>query len=294
MGKSHSLRNRFEALDVVLTVLLVLCALAIIIPVLYMVVVSFTTAKEYTESIWLFWPKNPTTSQYAAILGDQRILVGYKTTLFYLIVGVPLNLFLSTCMAYGLACRGWPGRRMVLFLVLLTMIFNGGTVPMYLTMRAYGLTNTVWAVILPNGMNTFNMILIYNYFNSLPTSLQESARIDGASEWTILFKIALPLAKPVLATVSLFVIISLWNEYFYSMIFLRNNNWFSLQQVLRSVVVDASQTTNISGLSADSARAVFSDGVKMAAVVVTMVPVICIYPLLQKYFVKGVTIGAIK
>lgn len=292
MTKQH-FRERFEPLDWVITVILILGALMIIIPVGYMIVVSFTTAKEYTESVWLLWPKNPTLSQYAALLGDSRILVGYRTTIFYILVGVPLNIVLSSALAYALSCQGWPGRRLVLVLVLLTMIFHGGTVPMYLLMKEYGLINTVWAVILPNGMNTFNMILIYNYFNSLPNALKESARIDGASEWTVLFRIMLPLAKPVIATVCLFVAVQLWNEYFHSMLFLRRADWHSLQQVLRSVVVDA-QVSGTEGLSADSARQTFSEGLKMAAVVVTMVPVVCVYPLLQKYFIKGVTIGAIK
>ena len=137
------------------------------------------------------------------------------------------------------------------------------------------------------------VIVIYNYFNSLPNALEESARIDGATEWTVLFRIMLPLAKPVIATVCLFVAVQLWNEYFHSMLFLRRADWHSLQQVLRSVVVDA-QVSGTEGLSADSARQTFSEGLKMAAVVVTMVPVVCVYPLLQKYFIKGVTIGAIK
>ena len=178
-------------------------------------------------------------------------------------------------------------------LILFTMIFNGGIVPLYLVMKSFNLTNTIWSVIFAQGMNTFNMILIYNYFCSLPEALMESANLDGADEWTILFKIVLPLSKPILATVVLFVAVQLWNEYFMSMIFLRSNDWQSLQQVLRSIVMD-SQVVDESTIMSDIGDKNFTDAIKMAAVMATMVPVMCVYPFLQKYFTKGIMIGAIK
>ena len=163
---------------------------------------------------------------------------------------------------------------------------------MYLVMKSLGLTNTIWAVILAQGMNTFNMILIYNYFNSLPEALVESANLDGASEWTILVRIVLPLSKPILATVVLFVMVQLWNEYFMSMIFLRSKEWQSLQQVLRSIVMD-SQVVDTAAQLADIGDRNFTDGIKMAAVMVTMVPIMCVYPFLQKYFTKGIMMGEV-
>ena len=197
-------------------------------------------------------------------------------------------------LAYALCRKGWPGRKLVLMLVLFTMIFNGGIVPLYLVMKSLHLTNTVWAVILANGMNTFNMILIYNYFGSMPEALMESASLDGADEWTILSKIVLPLSKPILATVVLFVAVHLWNEYFMSMIFLRSNSWQSLQQVLRAIVMDSQNLDSTAAALVDLSEKNFTDGIKMAAVVVTMVPVMCVYPFLQKYFTKGIMIGAVK
>lgn len=164
---------------------------------------------------------------------------------------------------------------------------------MYLVMKSLGLTNTIWSVVLAQGLNTFNMILLYNYFNSLPDALVESASLDGASEWKIMFRVVMPLAKPILATVVLFVAVQFWNEYFMSMIFLRSKNWQSLQQVLRAIVMD-SQVVDSAATTADVGEKNFTDAIKMAAVMATMIPVMCVYPFLQKYFAKGIMMGAIK
>ena len=290
MGKK---RKGFEALVWILLVLLTAGLLAVLIPFLNVIAISFTSYKEYMQSTWVVWPKNPTLDAYKELFKDSRILIGYKTTLMYLLVGLPLNLLLCVTLAYALSRKGWPGRKVILMLVLFTMIFNGGIVPMYLVMKSFNLTNTIWSVILAQGMNTFNMILIYNYFCSLPEALVESASLDGADEWTIMARIIVPLAKPILATVVLFVAVQLWNEYFMSMIFLRSKDFQSLQQVLRSIVMD-SQVVDTASQTVDVGERNFTDAIKMAAVMATMVPVMCVYPFLQKYFAKGIMMGAIK
>ena len=287
----HKKRKSFEALDWILLILLTAGLLAVLIPFLNVVAISFTSYKEYMQSTWVVWPKNPTLDAYKELFKDSRILIGY--TLMYLLVGLPLNLILCVTLAYALSRKGWPGRKVILMLVLFTMIFNGGIVPMYLVMKSFNLTNTIWSVILAQGMNTFNMILIYNYFCSLPEALVESASLDGADEWTIMARIIVPLAKPILATVVLFVAVQLWNEYFMSMIFLRSKDFQSLQQVLRSIVMD-SQVVDTASQTVDVGERNFTDAIKMAAVMATMVPVMCVYPFLQKYFAKGIMMGAIK
>lgn len=286
-------RKKLDPIDIVLFIILTILFLLILIPFFNVIAISFTSYKEYMQSTWVIWPKEPVLDAYEEIFKDSRILIGYKTTLTYVLIGVPLNLLLETTLAYCLVRRGWPGRKVVLIMVLITMVFHGGIVPLYLVMKQMGLTNTIWAVILAQGMNTFNMILIYNYFGTLPESLIESAKLDGADEWTILFRIVLPLSKPILATVTLFCAVQLWNEYFMSMIFLRSNNWQALQQVLRSIVMD-SQILDTMAQQVDIGERNFADGIKMAAVMATMVPIMCVYPFLQKYFTKGIMIGAIK
>lgn len=294
MAKNHTYKkDRFELMDWILIIILTLGMLCILIPFFNVIAISFTSYKEYMQSTWVIWPKEPTLASYQELFKDNRIFIGYKTTLCYLLFGLPLNLILCTTLAYALCRKGWMGRHLIFMLILFTMIFHGGIVPLYLVMKSFNLTNTIWAVIFAQGMNTFNMILIYNYFCSLPEALMESANLDGADEWTILFKIVLPLSKPILATVVLFVAVQLWNEYFQSMIFLRSNNWQSLQQVLRSIVMD-SQVVDTASAMVDVGEKNFANGIKMAAVMATMVPVMCVYPFLQKYFTKGIMIGAIK
>lgn len=287
-------RQPFQVMDAVILVVLILGLLLIFIPFFNMIATSFTSYKEYMESKWVLWPKKPTLDAYRELFRDNRIFVGYKTTLSFVILGVPLNLFFTTTLAYAFCRKEWPGRKLIMVLVLFTMIFNGGIVPLYLVMRSLNLTNTIWAVVLANGMNTFNMILVYNYFGSIPEVLIESANLDGASEWTILMRIVIPLAKPILATVVLFITVQYWNEYFHSMIFLRSNDWQSLQQILRGIVMDSQNPNGMAMTMADSSRRMFTDGIKMAAVVVSMFPVMCIYPFLQKYFASGIMIGAVK
>jgi putative aldouronate transport system permease protein len=198
-------------------------------------------------------------------------------------------------MAYALSRRQFPGRRLIFFFVLFTMIFQGGIVPLYLVIRDLKLTNTLWSIILSSAMNTFYMILMYNYFSSLPESLVESARLDGAGDWTVLFKIILPLSLPMLATLTLFFTVDKWNEYFNALIFIRKSNLETLQIVLRSIVFDSMTGEQGSmALSGSATSRAFTMGIKMAAVMLTMIPVMCIYPFLQKHFVKGVLVGAIK
>ena len=267
----------------------------IILPFYNVVIISFTTSKEYLLNPLLMFPTIPTFKNYVDLFEDGRVLIGYRTTLQILLLGVPLNLFLSTSFAYGLSRRGYPGRKLIFYLVLFTMLFNGGIIPMYLLMMKLRLTNTLFSVVLASGMNTFYMIIMRNFFSSLPESLIESAKLDGAGEWKILFNIILPLSLPIIATMTLFYTVDRWNEWFNAMIFIKSSSMQPLQLVLRSIVL---QSQLLDKSSAAGAAAIdkerFTGGLKMAAVMVTMLPVMCVFPFLQKYFVKGVLVGAIK
>jgi putative aldouronate transport system permease protein len=288
------LKNRkVSFFDVVLFILLTLYGLIIILPFFNVVAISFTSYKEYLETPLLLFPKAPELKSYKELFNDNRIAIGYRTSLSIIAIGVPLSLFLSTTMGYALSRKGYPGRKFVLYFVLFTMIFQGGIVPLYLIVRNLHLTNTIWSVILTGGMNTFYMILMYNFFESLPDSLMESARLDGASEWRILFNIVIPLSLPIIATLTLFYTVDKWNEWFSAMIFIRRGTIQPLQLVLRSIVFDS--ITNAQNASTMVLiEKPFTMGIKMAAVIVTMLPIMLIYPFLQKHFVKGIMVGAIK
>ncbi len=289
------MRKKINIYDMLLIFFLSLWTLIIIFPFINVIVISFTTNKEYVMKPLLLFPMHPTLKNYMDLLKDPRILTGYRTTLQILLLGLPLNLFLTTSFSYGLSRKRYPGRKLIFNIVLITMLFNGGIIPMYMLMMKLELTNTLGSVVFAYGINTFYMIIMLNFFSSLPEALVESARIDGAGEWRTLFSIILPLSKPIIATVTLFYTVDRWNEWFNAMIFIRNPNLQPLQLVLRSIVMESQLLDKISasgGVLIDEQK--FSNGLKMAAVMVTMLPVMCVFPFLQKHFVKGVMIGAIK
>lgn len=281
-------------MDYVIFVILSVGALAILIPFWNVIMISFSTQKEYADNPMMLFPKNPTLESYRALFADGRIGTGYWNTFKILILGLPLSLFLTTSMAYGLSRNKFPGKKLIFMLVLFTMIFNGGIVPLYLVMKDLHLTGNLWSVILAGSFSAFNLILMSNYFSSLPESLMESARLDGAGEWRILFSVVLPLSAPIVATITLFYGVAFWNGWYDAMIFLRKADQMPLQNVLRSIImeaqVNASNATSVDAVGKQS----FSMGMKMAAVFVTMVPIMCFFPMLQKHFAKGVLTGAIK
>ncbi|MFP4979003.1 carbohydrate ABC transporter permease [Paenibacillus sp. CN-4] len=286
--------GKMTALDFVIFAVLLVMALLILVPFWNVIMISFASQREYAENPLLMFPKEPTLESYTALFRDGSILTGYWNTLKLLIVGLPLSLFLTTSMAYGLSRHKFPGKKLIFMVVLFTMIFNGGIVPLYLVMKSLHLTGTLWSVIFAGSFSAFNMILMMNYFQSLPESLMESARLDGAGEWRILFTVVLPLAAPIMATITLFYGVAYWNSWYDAMIFLRKAEQLPLQNVLRTIIVET-QTNSSNAASVDAlTKTTFSMGMKMAAVFVTMVPIMCFFPLLQKHFAKGVLTGAIK
>jgi len=294
MSKNVKKRKKLSFLDIVAYSVVTLLAIAIIIPFYHVVIVSFTSHKEFLDTSFLLFPKSPTLKNYKDLLDDGRVLIGYRTTLLILLFGLPLNMILTSSFAYGMSRKGYPGRRILFYLVLFTMIFNGGVIPMYMLMKELGLTNSIWSIVFAYGINTFYMIIMRNYFSTIPTSLIESAKIDGAGEWRTLFRIILPLSKPIIATMTLFYAVDRWNEWYYAMIFIRKSELLPLQLILRNIVVDSQVRANAASGGAVLQDVMFTTGLKMCAVMVTMVPIMCVYPFLQKHFVKGMLIGAIK
>jgi len=290
--QTRGIREKFQLLDAITLFFLVGMALAIILPFISVVATSFATQREFLETTLLLFPRRPSIDNYYRLFQDPRIPTGFRTTGLILLLGVPLNMFLTTSLAYGLVRTNFPGAKIIFYVILLTMLFNGGIVPLYLLMLQFSLTNSIWSVILAYGVNTFYFIIMRTYLTTLPESLFESAKIDGAGEWRILLQIVLPLSKPILATVLLFYSVDRWNEWFNAMIFIRRNDLIPLQLVLRNIVIDNSivDTLSIAGPRIPS----FTDGIQMATIVITIIPVMCFFPFLQKYFAKGIMLGAIK
>ncbi|MFV0518749.1 MAG: carbohydrate ABC transporter permease [Lachnospirales bacterium] len=288
------LNKKITGLDILFIFITTMGALMIIIPFWNVLVISFATQKEYADTPLMLLPQNPTLESYKYLFSDGKILTGYKNTMKLIIMGVPLSVFLTASMAYGFSYKSFPGKKILLYAVMFTMIFNGGIVPMYLVMKGLNLTGSLWSVVFANCFSVYNMILMMNYFQTIPESVMESARLDGLGDWGILFKIVLPLAKPILATITLFYLVAFWNQWYDSMIFLRKADMLPLQNVLQGIIQETQIATSATGSIASRGQTQFSEGIKMAAVFISMVPIMCIFPLLQKHFSKGIMIGAIK
>ncbi len=287
-------RKKLTAIDYVLFAILLLFAITIIVPFWNVLTVSFSTQKEATENPLMLFPSDPTLENYRYLFNDGKFVVGFKNTIVLLLVGVPLALFLTTTMGYALSKRYFPGRKLILYLVTFTMIFNGGIVPTYLVLRQLGLIGSLWAVVFTNCFSVFNLILMINYFQTIPPALIESATLDGAGEGRTIVSIIIPLSKPILATITLFYGVGFWNQWYDSMIFIRQANKLPLQNVLRSLIQNTEIVTTATSSLAALGQSQYSDGIKMAAVILTMIPVVCFFPLLQKHFTKGIMVGSIK
>ena len=287
------MRNRkATTADFLIAGFLFLLVLAVVVPFINTIAISFSTQREYLNTPLLLIPRKPTLNNYINLLGDKRISIGYLTSLKILLLGLPINLFLTASLAYGTSRKNYPGKRLILGAILFTMLFNGGILPLYLQMRELHLTNTIWSVILASGINVFYFVLARNYFCSLPEALIESAQLDGAGEWRILFSIILPISKPILATLTLFYMVDRWNEWYNALIFIHDNSIVPLQVALRSIVMESNISSSTS--SAQAAVRNFDMGIKMGAVMLTSLPIMCVFPFLQKHFAKGVMVGAIK
>lgn len=290
MKKNKSHRKKIDFSLIVIVLLLVIGAIIVLFPFYNALILSITPREVYIRNPLLLFPKAFSFDSYMTLLNNSGILTGFRTTLVIMIIAVPLNMLLTASMGYCFSRKNFPGKKALFVLVVATMFFSGGIVPLYLIVRDLGLMDSIFSVILCSAINTFYLILVKNYFESIPISMEESAAIDGANDIIIFSHIYLPLAKPILATILLFYAVDRWNEWYFPMLFLKDLDWMPLQNVLRDIVNATSQTV----VSVDIGRRLFADGIKMAAVVVTMLPVMLIYPFLQKHFMKGIMMGAVK
>jgi putative aldouronate transport system permease protein len=289
--KSSSGESVFNALNVALmTFLSVLTAY----PLLYVLFASLSRAEELISHTGpLFGPLGFQVGAYRMVFDNPNVASGYLNTLIVVVGGVALNILLTTLGGYFLSRKGVPLRNGIMFFVVLTMFFSGGLVPFYLTVRGYGIDNSLLALILPVGINTFNLIIMRTAFMSVPDAMEESATIDGASHWVVLFRIYFPLALPTIAVLVLYYGVGHWNAWFNAMIFLRRRELYPLQLVLREILIMNDATFMVQNVATGD-EAMVRDTVKYAIIVVATAPILALYPFLQKYFVKGVMVGALK
>jgi len=264
-------------------------------PLLYVLFASLSNAGDLTQHRGaLFAPLGLTFEAYRRVLQNPLILSGYRNTLFIVIVGTGLNVFLTALGAYALSRRNVLFRNPAMFLIVFTMFFSGGLIPTYLLVsQTLHLGNTLWALIIPGAVQALNLIIMRTAFLSVPSALEDAARIDGANDWTILFRIYLPLSWAVVAVMILFYGVAHWNAFFSALVYIRDPDLYPLQLVLREILISSNVQNMATDVSSGDVAAI-GETIKYATIIVATLPILLVYPYLQRYFVKGVAIGAIK
>ena len=277
-------------------IIMIMITLACLYPFMHVIFASLSdSGKLMQHNGMLFYPRGFSTSAYVEVLKNKMIALTYKNTLIYLVLGTAVSMILTIMGAFVLSRRDVMIKKFLNVIVVITMFFSGGLIPFYLTVKAYGMLDTIWCLILPGAVSTWNMIVMRTSFASIPKGLEEAAEVDGANELIILLQVILPLSGAILAVMLLFYGVGIWNAWFNASIFLRKRELYPLQLYLREVLINSntdSMLLNNAGGNAD--RQAISETIKYSTIVVTTLPILCIYPFLQKYFVKGVMVGALK
>ena len=277
--------------DIVIYAVMTILALLMVIPFIYVIAASFAKESEIQTRPLFLWPEQPTLAAYKKVfdMNDMgpTVFRSLAVSIGVTLVGTLVNMLFTTTMAYGLSRKDLVGKGPILKMVMFTMVFSGGMIPTFLVVRALGMYDTFAALILPGAISAYNMLIVRNFFMGLPIELEEAAAIDGCSEIGIFFKIALPLSMPVIATFSLFYGVGHWNDYMASLIYIDDQKKYPFTLVLRSLVMQNAEEMTEGELPP-------SDTLKMAVIVIGTIPILCVYPFLQKHFAAGTMVGAVK
>lgn len=292
MNTRHSSLGE-KLFDIANYLFLALVALTMILPVMYIVAGSFASDLEIGSRSFFLIPKEITFDAYKFVFKDNTLPRSLFVSVFITVGGTLVNLLFTFTMAYALSRRHMIGRNVVLNLIIFTMVFSGGIIPTYLVVKGLGLLNTYWAVMLPVAINAFNLIVVKSFFQEIPGELIESARIDGCNDIGVLWRIVLPLSKPVIATFALFYAVAHWNDFFHALIYLSDSKMWPMQVLLRQIVLLASGALEMGTYDPTYVKPP-DQSIKMAIIVVGTLPILMVYPFIQKYFAKGVLIGAVK
>ncbi len=275
-------------------VFLTLVVAVTLYPFVFVAFASISDPAEMARHMgFLVAPLGFSLGSYGMVLSNPMILAGYTNTMLYMTLGTSLNLLMTALGAYVLSRKRLMLRNFIMFLIVFTMFFSGGLVPYYLIVRGLGLANKMWALILPTAISTYNLIVMRTAFAQIPDSMEESAKIDGASDYRVLFWIIIPLAMPVVAVMILFYSVGHWNSWFPAMVFLRTREKYPLQLVLREILI-ASSTDSMTTEASSADKEPIGETVKYATIMTATLPILFVYPFLQRYFIKGIMIGALK
>lgn len=292
IGKKSTSRILFEIVNIILMILLVVITLY---PFLYVLAASFSDESAVLQGSISIIPSGFNLNAYKAVLNYPSIWTSYKNTILYTVVGTAINLVMTICGAYPLSRKDFYGKSVFTFFITFTMFFSGGLIPTFLVIQKLKLIDTFWVIVLPGAISTWNMIVMRTFFQGIPDSLEEAAIIDGCNDIQVLWNIVLPLSVPSLMTIGMFYAVGHWNSYFSALIYLKDASRYPLQLTLRQIVLQ-NQVNDLlaqSGVMEDTGR-LMAETVKYATIIVSVIPILLVYPFIQKYFVKGVMVGSIK
>lgn len=294
----HALDENPLYARILITVVLVLAALVCLYPFLNVLAKSFSEGHAIYETPTMLVPHDFTWEAYKYIFGTNVLLKSFSITVFVTVVGTVLNLLFTTTCAYSLSRVQAPGNKLMLWFIVIPMLFGAGLIPQYILLKDLHLIDSIWVLILPSLISPFNVILMRNFFWSIPDSLTEAAMIDGANELQVLRRIILPLSKAIIATVGLFYAVGHWNDYFTGLYFINDNTKWPLQVLLKSIIIDLNSmnmgSVNMAQVNDMSKIVIQPENIKAAVIIFATVPILLVYPFLQKYFTKGIIIGAVK
>lgn len=280
--------------DIFNIILLAVVALVTVVPFIYVVAGSFATQRELLEKGFILFPTEFSLEAYKYIFSTSTLMRSLGVTIFITVVGTLINITLTCLMAYPLSRRDMDFRSPIQLMVIFTMLFSGGMIPTFLVVKELGMLDTYWSLLLPGAISAFNLIIIRSFFQQLPAELEESAKIDGASDPGILLRIVIPLSLPALATFSLFYAVGHWNTYFSSILYINDSSMWPIQVLLRQIVM-LSQGGSLGDTSSLESNFIPPDqAVKMAVIVISTIPILIVYPFLQKHFAKGALLGSVK
>ena len=287
------MKKKIYFFDVFNIIMLILFSLLCIYPFVNMVLTSFSTEVDYYASTFLVIPKHFNIEAYRYIFIEGKILTAFFNSVFVSVFGVVYSMILTSFGAYVLTKKDMPGKKVLFTFILITMFFGGGVIPLFLVIKDLGLYNKLLGLIIPFGIDCFNMIVLRNFFANVPKEVIESAELDGANDFRVLFGLVMPLSLAGLATIALFYFVGKWNEWYWSMLLLQDEELFTLSLQLRNILSDLQSLDYYSSLGGNSAL-LYAKGQDAATVIVSILPILCIYPFVQKYFVKGVMLGSVK
>jgi putative aldouronate transport system permease protein len=287
MKKNYALPTQvFNLINLFIMVLIIFVTLA---PVLNIVAKSLSAVKFLDQNAVTFYPKGFNTSTYQLIMSDSVFWINYRNTIFYTVVGTLISLSMSVLLAYPLSVPRLRGKAIITTFILITMFFSGGMIPNYILVRTLGMRNTIWSILVPGAISTYNVIVMRTFFENIPRELEEAAVIDGMNTYGILGKIVIPLSKPILATMTLFYAVGFWNSWFPSFLYLDKSDMYPVIIYLRNIISGA-----LAGGQDTDAVGQVGANIKAVCIVLTSVPILCVYPFLQRYFVQGMMIGSVK